>query len=376
MNRFLLKLVLYGLPFIVVVGGFAGALVYSGEAMPLSMVVALQSGDEPVLYRPQYGNRDLDFKLLSTETRKPEILAIGSSRVLQFRSMFFNRNTRAFYNAGAPAWSLDTVDDFLRQLDDSAWPGILIIGLDHPWFNDAFVPDEFPESINDLENIVRVTASVLQEKITGQSDLDFDMLMARREPMYGGLALGIKAIRDGHGFRNDGSEQYGDFLVAHFLSQPIERDRHLYFLQNGEQMYVRGDHVSEAKLSQLENILQRCQEHGTYVIGFSPPFMPTLYEQMMADGQHGYVPEMIDRLRPLLESYGFAYFDFSNGAWLNANDEDFFDGWHASEMIHIVLYIRMLEALPGVLGPYSDGNFLYSAVANATDTFNVFGNQF
>ena len=72
----------------------------------------MQMSDDPILYRPRYGNRDLDFKVISANLRQPEVMTVGSSRVLQFRSLFFDKQPHAFYNGGAPAWTLDKCANF------------------------------------------------------------------------------------------------------------------------------------------------------------------------------------------------------------------------------------------------------------------------
>jgi len=369
MRQLFRNLLLFIAPFLLILGGLAGILVYTGEAMPLSMVVALQSGDAPVLYRPRFGNRDFDYKLLATETRQPEILAVGSSRVLQFRAGFFNLKPTAFYNAAAPAWTLQDVADFMQALKHN--PRILILALDHPWFNDAFLFETSPRRISDLDQLFNNSISVLQS-ITLGDQIDFNFMLRRVEPKHGGQALGFRAILAGHGFRNDGSEQYGDFLVAHYLSPDIERARHLDWMRTGQRMYVYGDHVSETRLAQLDAILARCKERGILVIGFTPSYVPSLYDEMLAAGHHGYIAELPARLRQMFDRYGFLYFDFSDGESIGAKDSDFFDGWHASELANLFLYLRMLEARPDMFSEYSDANGLYSIAGSATDTFDVF----
>jgi hypothetical protein len=190
------------------------------------------------------------------------------------------------------------------------------------------------------------------------------------------MALGLRAIRDGHGFRNDGSEQYGDFFVAHYLYPENERARHLSLLENGQDMYVRGSTVSESVLQRLDQLLQYCNDHGIFVVGFLPSFMPTLYQEMIAGGHHSYVQRLPERLAPLFQRHGFAFFDFTDSETLQATDDDFIDGWHASERMNLRLYTEMARALPDVLGAYSDVQWLASMDATAQDTFNVFGNQF
>ena len=370
-RRFLLKLALFALPFAVPFLLLSGFMFYTGETLPLELVARLQMGERPLLYRPRYGNRDLDFKTISANLRQPEILAVGSSRVLQFRAAFFDRNPQAFYNAAAPAWTLDQVRKLLDRLTFT--PSIVILALDQPWFNDAYVADVLPEQVSDFAQFFAVNRSFMQDAIGGES-FDIGRYLARVEPGYGGLALGLRAIRDGHGFRNDGSEQYGDFLVARWLWPQNERQRHLDLLRDGQEMYVRGDTLSAARLAQLEDLLKWCEERGITVIGFLPSYMPTLYAQMLADGNHAYAAALDEALAPLFATYGDAYFDFSDGGALGASDEDFFDGWHASERINLRLYRDMLAALPDLLAAYSDAAALAAADAGATDTFVVFGN--
>ena len=370
--RFLIKLILYALPFAIPFGLLCGFMIYSGEAMPLDWVARMQLSDEPILYRPRYGNRDLDFKVISANLRQPQVMTLGSSRVLQFRSLFFNQQPHAFYNGGAPAWTLDTVRQLLDRLTFA--PKVLIIGLDQPWFDDAYVPDVLPDQVSDFTHLFQVNRSLMQDVFAGQS-FDIGRYLARVEPGHGGLALGLRAIRDGHGFRNDGSEQYGDFLVAHFLYPQNERQHHLDMLRDGQQMYVYGDTVSAKRVQQLTDLLIWCKARGITVIGFQPSFMPTLYQKLIADGNHTYVAKLDAALSPLFAQYGDFYFNFADSSKLGETDDDFFDGWHASEKINLRMYTQMLKALPNVLGMYSDPAVLQADDQGASNIFDVFGNR-
>lgn len=368
----MVKLALYALPFAIPFVLLTGFLMYTGESLPLALVAQMQMSDDPVLYRPRYGNRDLEFKTISANLRQPDVLMAGSSRVLQFRSLFFDKAPDEFYNAGAPAWQLDDAHKLLDGLMYT--PRVLILGLDQPWFNDAYAGEAIPAPVSDFAHVFMVNRSFLQDVLDGET-FDIGQYLARVEPGHGGLALGLRAIRDGHGFRNDGSEQYGDFLVAHWLYPENERQRHLDDLRDGVDMYAYGDSVSAARIEQLDDLLRWCRDRGIFVIGYLPSFMPTLYQQLIADGSHRYVEKLDAAIAPLFAQYGFAYFDFSDGAVLGATDEDFFDGWHASERINLRLYEQMLAGLPDVLGEYSDPAFLQAADAGATDTFEVFGDR-
>ena len=81
-------------------------------------------------------------------------------------------------------------------------------------------------------------------------------------------------------------------------------------------------------------------------------------------------------LAPLFARYGDYYFNFADGAALGATDEDFFDGWHASEQDQPAAYTsRCSRRCRTCWVQYSDPAALQAADDGATDTFDVFGNR-
>ncbi len=373
-------LALYLLPFALAFGALTGLMLYLGESAPQIWIAQAQQADAAVLYRPQYGIRDLPFKQTAANLRRAEVLAIGSSRILQFRAGFFNRRPQAFYNAAAPAWRLRQVAEVIYALDRQALPRVLILSIDPPWFHPDYPPYDYGRGDNDYQHLFRVNRSVMQDIITGRAlgRVGFDpaSYLQRREPGgSGGTALGLRALRDGHGFRSDGSEQYGDFLVAGWLNQQQQRQHHLRLMRRGEDMYLYGDgdSLSEPALAELDALLAYAQDNGVTVIGFLPSYEPELWARMMARGDHTYITALTPRLRSMFEARGLPFFDFSDGASVDSTSDEFFDGWHASELSNLRLYLRMLEALPDLLGPYSDADALRAAAANARSTWDVFG---
>lgn len=367
---FLLKIISYVLPFALPFLVTTGSLIYVGESMPLEIVIQMQAGDDPILYRVGYGNRDQDYKLMSVEYRQPEILMIGSSRVLQFRGQFLNNNPDIFYNAAAPAWQLPEVSTLLFSMKHR--PDVIILGIDYPWFNDAYEGDPIVEPpVNFWKRVFVVNRTYMQDIIAGE-EFDFPRLYARDEPGgSGGMALGQRAIIDGHGFRNDGSEQYGDFLVAGHLWQPNLRGHHVGLFESGEDMYIEGNIVSENGMNQMREILDWAQNENILIVGMLPPYMPSLWERMIVSENHTYIPQAQVQLADIFAEYDFPLFDYSNGADAGATDEDFFDGWHASERIALQVYLNIAQEL-SELQPYSDLDTLQEIVDTAPDTFRVF----
>jgi hypothetical protein len=375
--RFWIKLLLFLLPFVAAFFAVSGFTLYTGEAMPLSWVIQQQIADETVLYRPRYGNRDQQFKLLSVNMRRPEVLALGSSRILQFRAGFFNRQPDSFYNAAAPAWRLPQVLELLENIAPEATPEVLILAIDLPWFNDSYTGDLFPDERSDFDHLFDSNSGLVKDVLMNvpldRSGFSLGSYLDRREPGAGGLALGLRAIRDGHGFRGDGSEQYGDFLIAGWLYPPNTREAHLVWMREGREMYAYGDTVSASALAMMERLLSIAQARGVTVIGFLPSYMPSLWNEMNARGNHAYMEIAASELQSMFARYGYPFFDFSDGATINTTDDEFFDGWHASELSNLRLYMQMAEALPDILGAYSDVDALHEIAASASSTWSVFG---
>jgi hypothetical protein len=367
---FLRKIAVYAIPFAVLFLLLTGGLAYVGESMPLGLVLQMQGSDTPILYRVKYGNLDQRFKRMAVDYFQPEVMFIGSSRVLQFRSAFANLNPDAAYNAAAPAWQLEEISGLLYNTNHR--PDIIILGVDDPWFNADYAGDPIVElPVSDFSRFFIVNRTLLQEVLEGKT-FDIQHLLARVEPgSSGGIAIGFRAIVDGHGFRNDGSEQYGDFLVAQHLWQPNTRGMHTGWFEEGAEMYVHGNTVDAAAIEQLREILEFAQRNDILLIGFYPPYMPSLWEVMEASEDHTYIPESTAQVEALFEEYGFPYFDYHDGADLNATDEDFFDGWHASEKISAQIYINIAREVDE-LQPYTNIDALQAVVDNATDTFRVF----
>lgn len=369
--NFWVRFVAFFLPFGIGFGVIVGGLVYVGELMPLQTVVDYQTSDEPVMYRPRFGNRDTQFKSAMVNRLQPEIVTVGSSRVLQMRDGLLTEAPSAFYNAGAPAWTLDQLEEWLALVDDEALPDVLILGIDPPWFNSAYTGDEFKTYASDVEYTLDITRSFLQYLVQGRP-FDLAQLLVREERRSGALGLGMRPIQDGHGFRNDGSEQYGDFLVAGWLWQPTERDRHIQWMRNGEEMYVFGDTISPDRLAQFERFIATLDERGVHVVGFLPPYTPSLYAEMIANGNHRYIETLPATIESVMDQYDFDFLDFSDATQFGVTDEDFFDGWHGSERVYLRLFRAMAEALPDVFADYTDIERLTQIDQQAENTFWVF----
>src|SRR5262249_43165061 len=128
LTTFWIKLILFTLPLALLVGLPAVILVASGELTPTKSVIDRQLRGETVLYGPAYTNLVKPLKCFGTQRRRPEVLGLGSSRVMQLRASFFE-NPQAFYNAGGAVNTLSDITPFLHCVPADARSRIVLLAL-------------------------------------------------------------------------------------------------------------------------------------------------------------------------------------------------------------------------------------------------------
>jgi hypothetical protein len=371
-RRFILRLTLFCAPLVTVYAALTMLSVHQGEALPLPFVVERQR-EEQVLYGPHDHSVTFAYKFLSVQASQPRVITTGSSRTLQIRSEFFNLQPDSFFNAGVYGADLADNLSFLAAMDPATFPDVVILELDQPLFIGDTSTEAYPVDEDilafDLDDIFaghnRTMQALLRRRIS------VGELLNSYEPVFGLPALGLDAVTVGHGFRSDGSLQYGEVLINPSIIQ-TRQGNHRRVLNRLGVMYRPGDAVAESSLRVLDEILALIESRGAVVVGFSPPFHPDFYAVLMSDGHHAYLSDLEAQISPVFENHGFTYFDFSNPELMGATVSDFWDGWHSSELINLRIYMHMVDALPDEFAPYSDPVYLQQASENVVNTFSVF----
>ena len=95
-NRFMLKLIVFLLPFIVI----SIPIILSGEFLTGKWVAILQhEHGRSILYGPAAEKQIRFYKAESTRIENPSVIIMGDSRALQVRSFFLDKHVK-FYNTG------------------------------------------------------------------------------------------------------------------------------------------------------------------------------------------------------------------------------------------------------------------------------------
>jgi hypothetical protein len=347
-RRLLVRLTLYVLPFGVVLAFPFAAMLLAGEFVGVDAVIEEQMlGRHQVLFGRAYSDPTAHYKLRSVLARQPEVLVLGTSRVMAFRSNAF-RDEVKFFNAGNGVTRLRHYRAFLRQVPQNAQPRLIILGLDQYLFNERFDPlvddgiEKLWRSDRRLSDIFFASwKGVYVDFISGKFRVH-DLVTART----GIRSFGMNAAVRGNGFRNDGS-----YTWAQIVADPHTSAHHDYQFQNtldriakGDRRFEYGKHVSQRALTEVEALLTECRTRRIHVVAFLPPFAHRIYSAMRGrDDDYGYLVELEPALRQVFERSGFRLHDFSDLAWVGASDRETIDGFHGSEKAYLRLLLKMIE---------------------------------
>ncbi|MDE6734552.1 MAG: hypothetical protein K2J64_03710, partial [Desulfovibrio sp.] len=142
LTRYFLILAGFGLFGLLVLAPYAAWWLHASGDAAVERAVAAQSSGRFALFGSGVSQDFVDYKLRLYAAIKPDIAAVGSSRVMQFRGAWFRK---PFCNMGGVAGNLavlrSTVDAMLRIHK----PGAVILGLDFWWFLPQWEAEPFKE---------------------------------------------------------------------------------------------------------------------------------------------------------------------------------------------------------------------------------------
>lgn len=363
LKLFLKKTFFFFLPVAVVFLIIEVLVFYSGELKPIKEVVNLQSyGENEIIFGREIADQSIrKYKYLSVLSKKPEVLVLGSSRVMQIREEMFDANTK-FYNAGGIAHNIADLVDFIKLLPDEAAPKVIILGVDFYWFGDK--SDLVYGTSNDLKKFddayqwkarLYVDRFLLLKIIKDPSYIV--KIFNRKDPIDGKFAIGFQAL-SGDGFRNDGSYQYGSYIqesekgIAY-----IDREKALDRIKYGTSPFRKDSVFDEERLNLLSEFLRISKENGIEVIGLAPPFSAEVLDALKNSAYH---KELLNDFKTMIpgtfDKFDFKFFNYSDQSLLNINNLYMFDGMHSSENV----MARILIDISRSLGPQAENGYKLS----------------
>jgi hypothetical protein len=312
----------------------------TGELLPARFVAWLMNGPVTFVYLDEFSDHSFQFKLESTRLRRPEVLAIGGSRMNQWRSAMFK--PYEFFNASNCLYTQHDYRRFLEGLGDYA-PRVLVFSLDFYTFNPDY--DAFFErvSFSDMDGFGSSEQTGIARRLFGRARADPTVLLpTQREPLHGVPALGLHAAETGTGFRRDGSYQYGAVILGRPDSGAASIDNAVARVDNGSVPLLRAAHLDQDRRRELERFAAAARQKGIKLVAITMPYTPRVKQALDRSSQHGIWREFQnDETARWIRQQGVIYFNFSDLESFGGKPDEFVDPFHPSE----TAYSRMLQVM-------------------------------
>ncbi|WP_346353518.1 hypothetical protein [Azotosporobacter soli] len=324
------------------------------------------------------------YKWEMARKQKPKTMAVGSSRVMQFRKEFFTDEAK-FYNAGGCMSNLDMGREFLFSMKDNQ-PERVILGIDFWWLNDNYT---YNDSLGIRRELIKgdvvsnfisnrfylygsLAKSLLNGTITrGGVDL-FRLSNYHRisDPYEGRVAIGLSAAVHGDGFREDGSYQYGGVIRNR---KNIDEDfaDTLKQIKECESIFAASEQVNSERLNQLKRLISEMKQSNIDVVVVIPPLSNKIYSEIKTSPKHdGFYKSFQTALLEMCAEENISFYDFSDITAYGSNDKETIDGIHGSETCYAKLSVALSQ--DHVIGRYIDEKKLREFIATSNSRTCVY----
>ena len=335
----------------------------TGEQSDVSRIVDEQRRTD-AMYLSLLNDNEFQYKVELVRDREPQIVALGSSRILPLREEFFDTS---FANAGRAVTQINHAPAFLRAVEPDGLPAVILFGLDFWWFHagrarvSAYEPDpaQDDDGIISLDKI-RLLRTQWAEGRVPVRDL-IRKVVFNEEPAwnrrFGFRSVGLSAMAGFHGFRRDGSYFYGGLLVGRTESDDTGFNKTLKRIERGTTRFAHGDAISDMAWTILIDFVKSAEAQGVHVILFMSPVAPVVADKLKGM-EHSY--RYVDSLRSRLAALEH-YHDYHDPTVLNATDCEFIDGFHGGDVVFQRILLDMAETDP-VLGRFVDTSRLSESI--------------
>ena len=277
------------------------------------------------------------YKLELIKNIKPKIIALGSSRVMQFREESFNTS---FITTGGAMNYLNEGYLFLQEMKKIHKPEIIILGLDFWWFNEKFyqpkVFDQQEKKEIDIKSKINQTLSMV---IKGEISFDiFEYILKDTNDITSYQNMGLRSLKYSNGFRKDGSYQYSNFILGDEKNSDIKFSNTYDRINNGNSRFEYANHVSKERVEIFDEIIKFAKDNDIKLILFIPPLANEVIEKMSSLGdKYNYVSEF----RKLVKDTDIENYDFHDMRDYYKDSCEFVDGFHGGD----VTYQRILKKM-------------------------------
>lgn len=338
LNRFWKRLAIFLLLVVILLGFALLCLNRSGELRPFSSY--LHKLNKGQLFGLAYTNHDQRYKFHMTDkVFSPQVLALGSSRIMEIRSSLIKPDY-TFYNAGGAIQNIYELPLFVKKLQNN--PDFILLNIDQWWFNPAFEVERdnfssfvYDEPIISYRKVGRMICKFYGDLALGKISL---------QKMVTSDDIGLNAVCNRNGFDAEGVRIQEQIVNNPQKAEDYNFQDVMKRIREGNRRFQYGSVADTTIIDAIDDFLKLCVERNITVVAFLPPFAPLVYEFMQDTGKYDYMSQIYAILVPVFAKYnGCSLYDFTDVSSLGVKNCDFVDGFHGSELVYNRMIKEILE---------------------------------
>lgn len=305
--------------------------------LSLSAVVETQARNPRCLFGSGIEQDNYTYKLALYQKVRPDIVVVGSSRVMQIRGRYFSGS---FVNMGGAVGSTLAFANLVEAMLEVHRPRLVVIGVDFWWFNEAYSrnknkpPPSGQAYVMTLERLKLPYYWLVQGKIQLRdliSAVGFDDSACR---------FGVMAKQLADGFGSDGSYYRTSLITGRRLPDQPGFSEVLQRIAQGKDRFEWGDAVSAEDIARFRSAVAHLENAGATVIMFMPPLSRPAYDAILSRSkQYRFLTELP---RTFLQ-VGLNVHDYTDPARVSAGDCEFLDGYHGGEVAYARIVARLAQ---------------------------------
>jgi hypothetical protein len=304
------------------------------------------------------------YKLELVRAVKPDVVAVGSSRIMQFREDYF---VVPFVNTGGAMNYLNEGILFLEDLVKVHKPKTIILGLDFWWFNPNYPQPSFYDYHDNIgtfitfDKLTKPFTFLMDSKITLSDYAATIAYQSRLNNITQYKTLGLDAIKTSEGFRKDGSYFYAKTIFGFDDNYDDVKFQGIASrIAHGIRKFEYSTRISDERVRDLLKFLSIARENDIAVVLFLPPVSHAIYEKMRnAANKYAYV----NGLRQYLKTLPCEMYDFHNIGTVHVDDCEFIDGIHGGDVVFQRLLLNIIgRNQNSALRAYLDLNLMRKSV--------------
>jgi hypothetical protein len=330
---------------LILIGPLEWAAWRVGATMPPSVIAQAQMRTPGLLWAgdvPYY----LPIRLELIKIQKPDVVFLGTSRCSEFRGTMM-KPYRAF-NSCTSAGSIDQTSEVIQDVIQAAHPKIIVFAIDYFMFTQAWAEGVPPRMAMERRYDFRWHLNGLIRTAEFAVAQPFRILRALvklpREPLDGNTLIGINAIRDGWGFRVDGSVMYAQSWKN---QAPVHNTTRTFGVLSDS---PGAPNMAASQIKALRRLAEIGKSNDVKLVAMVMPMLGLTVDYLDHEESYHYFSGIwrefeSDDTRRMMKEFGLMFFNFAHfpGNW---DPRNFVDSAHPSERVMLAALLNAFRTDP------------------------------